>query len=358
VAEAAGLHALWPTPQQRWLLRAATGDSDRAEEAWAAWQALADPEGDLDRASTELLATVAWNLAREKVDDPLLPMLERFRERVRIDNEALTRQAARVLGLLEDAGIPTLVLKGLALATLYYEDLGARAMADADVAVPADRVREAREVLRQSGFTSSYEPVGARLRFRHSSAYVGPHASLDLHWHVCFESCAPGLDDAFWSHAVPVRVGGAATRALDATDQLLHVLLHGMKWSPVPSLRWLADAAHVVGHGVDWQRLFQQAETLQVGLRVDAALRYLAASLDVDVPDAALDGAAAVPVTRMERLEWRLASAPRAELRGHLRGGLRLVLADFWRLHAQPGLLRSLLALPRYLSFRWSQRDG
>ena len=52
-----------------------------------------------------------------------------------------------------------------------------------------------------------------------------------------------------------------ATLAPGATHQLMVVCVHGADWAEEPRLRWIADAAAVIGTGeVDWDLLVHEAE--------------------------------------------------------------------------------------------------
>ena len=42
---------------------------------------------------------------------------------------------------------------------------------------------------------------------------------------------------------------------LDPTDQLFHTCAHGVKWEPVPSLRWIVDAAMILKDPIGHDRL-------------------------------------------------------------------------------------------------------
>ena len=56
--------------------------------------------------------------------------------------------------LLNDASIPTILLKGMALSQRYYRDLGLRPMFDLDLLVPPQRAKAAYEILGPLGWTS------------------------------------------------------------------------------------------------------------------------------------------------------------------------------------------------------------
>jgi hypothetical protein len=210
---------------------------------------------------------------------------------------------------LEDAGIEALLLKGAAMILRYYEDAGLRPMADLDVMVRQDQTLLAFVHLAKLGWVSQQQPDPTTLAAAHSAPFTRPGASpLDLHWRLLEdEAPAPG-DQALWFRAAPVDLFGVPTRALGATDQLLHLLAHGSRWSADRSHRWLADASVLLSRAqpeIDWEQLAMEARQRRVHLAAQQALDFLRAFLDAPVPEEALDHLSAAPVGRLERWEHR-----------------------------------------------------
>ena len=58
-------------------------------------------------------------------------------------NSLLARELARLLALLDEAGIPAIPLKGVALAEALYGDSGLRVCSDIDILVPAKNFADA-----------------------------------------------------------------------------------------------------------------------------------------------------------------------------------------------------------------------
>lgn len=172
---------MWPTRRHEWLRGAGLYEAHDALADFERWQASLESETELDPASIRLLPLVHTNLRQQAVDHPLLPLLEHFYQTVRRENQELFEEMAGVLARLAAADIPTLLLKGAPLATLYYRDLGARAMADFVVAVPTSHAIAATGELERAGFRPVRQIERAFLRFRHSLDFHGPRShSLDL----------------------------------------------------------------------------------------------------------------------------------------------------------------------------------
>jgi hypothetical protein len=218
-------------------------------------------------------------------------------------------QAASLIDRLHAEGIPTLLLKGAALADLHYAGAGARPMEDVDVLVPAADAHRAIDVLIAAGWAAELPSPHDRVAVHHSQPFRSPDGgAVDLHWHVMYE---PGDDDECWRCAVPAKIAGVATLALCPADQLLHVCVHGIPWTSPPSVRWVADAALIVrgDQPVDWDRLVVQARARCVTLPLRAALGPLSSDFGLAVPAAILDQLAATPTSAAERSVHRMDSA-------------------------------------------------
>jgi hypothetical protein len=297
------------------MLRAALAEGPEAAAAWSAWQQAVGGIAKVESASFRLLPLVYRNLSRSGSDDPSMPVLEGVYRQAWIANNLLVRWAGTVLEALEGAGVPTLMLKGAALAPLHYRDLGARPMDDIDVLVPRARAGEAMDTLSGLRFTPSYRGAREAIGIRHAEELADPHGRVvDLHWSLLWGSHAP--EAGIWDSAVPLELGGTATRALGAADQLYHACLHGASWNQVPPLRWIADATLVIRNSaaeLDWDRLVWTAISSRRAVPLRAALALLRERLDVPVPDAVLSELAGARGSVVERHAHRaMARSPSA----------------------------------------------
>jgi LPS sulfotransferase NodH len=289
----------WPSEQQELLLRAALHPPREAGDALVAWQDTSNPY-DIDEGSRRLYPMVHRNLRRTGVTTTLDSLLWDRYVQTSGRNQVMLRTLERVLEPLHDADVPTLVLKGAALTLLHYRDRGARPMSDLDVMVPPELMDRALELLRADGWDNE-EP------FPHAVTLRRGDDELDLHSHALDASIGTDLDAAFWDASVEMEVGGQRTRALGPADQLLHAFAHGLRYNPVPPLRWIADA-HVVitssGCRLDWDRLVRLTDRHRLAAYTSAALAYLDRLCPSLVPPATLAAVRALPVTRRERHEF------------------------------------------------------
>lgn len=351
----------WPTAEQRLLLRAALLEGASAVAAWREWRQRVDLDG-IDEASGRLLPQLARNLSLLGVEDPILPRLRGVRRRVWTQNTERLIETASLVRMLEEAGVATMVLKGAALATLYYPDRGLRPMTDTDVLVPTRQARPVMALLMERGWTpEGWIPEARRpeltLGVHHAHEFRHPSGqSLDLHWHVLWECGALDADDDFWAAAVPLDLRGTLTRTLCPTDQLLHVCVHGARWSGAPSLRWAADAHMILqrqGISIDWDRLVDQSCRRGLVLPMRATLSLLAEILEAPVPPGVLATLRGIAVPWTQRVEHatgtRAARPPSIALLNRA--------CHHHRLSAGQTFARSLFGFPRYLRLSYEQES-
>jgi hypothetical protein len=187
----------------------------------------------------------------------------------------------------------------------------------------------------------------------HGVELVSPDGErLDLHGHLFQGSLHRALDDRRRSRTEQLDLPDAPLRVLDPTDQLLHVLVHGVESDP-PAPRWLADALLILrkrGDAIDWPRLIADAAAESRALAVARALAQLDATLDranVPVPPGVVRQLLAVSASRGARFEHRVAAGPRLFAVGYL--VQRLVDYRRWR-RADPTRRTRFLG---YLRLNW-----
>lgn len=299
-----------PSTEQLLVLHAALDQRSAALRAWETWRQNVDFD-EVDHGSARLLPLVYRNLGPDSFDGEVAGRLKGLYRRSWSQNQLNFRRGAEAIGLLEEAGIETCVIKGASLAILSYADTGARPMDDADVLVPLARAGEAIEVLRAAGWLPDREDPLAWTQVHHSLGFAGPEGgNVDLHWFALWQ---PAGDAPLWSASVPMELAGVATRAPCAADQLLLTCVHGTPWNPLPPFRWIADALAVsraAGAKLDWDRVAAEAERRRLTVATVAALTYLREEFALSVPGALLGRLAAAPASRHERAAFRAACRP------------------------------------------------
>jgi hypothetical protein len=315
------------------LLRVAFGPSESAEGFWRQWKSENEFDA-IDPDRLRLFPSVYRRLTDLGSSDVLLGRMKGTYRHTWCRNQWQLDRAVEILGLLGAAGIPTLVLKGLALIAAYYRDFGTRPMADIDVLVPEAQADPAHRLLLAAGWTwSARKTFAERRAAAHSGEFRNAAgAEVDLHWNVLLASLGPGADDDFWAAAEPLVLRDVRTLALCPTDQLLHVFAHGIQWSAEPMVRWVADALTILqkaGDRVDWGRLIDQSRRRRLTMVTAAALDYLAETFAAPVPPAVSASLRRIPVGTVERLVFEASVRPPRERPSWM----RLVL--MWNEHAR-----------------------
>ena len=342
------------TPSELALLRAALLEGPAAAEAARGWLAR-QRNGEvgpgfhrLESGSRRLLPLLYRNV---KASIPAEPRgeLRKVHHDYWADNQKRFRRLQELLAWFEANGIPTLVLKGMALSVLHYRDMALRPTSDLDILVPEDRAPEVVGLLQRDGWTTEdYLPSAPKKRYFYRHIHAIPlarpdYGSLDLHWHVLTEATFRGADRPFWSDSVPLAVNNIKTRALNPTDQLLHACVHGFAVCDIAPIRWIADAVTVLRTSqVDWTRLVNLSKQLHVTISLGASLSFLRATFPTPIPAEAVEEIQAVRVDHAERRYF--------ETLVHRNSGWREVLAYNFERHRRANRDRNcILGIPSLL---------
>lgn len=350
------------TKDQELLLRAALLKGADAVEAWKDWKGAVDLEGHLDSGSFRLLPLLYMNLKRLQVKDPLMGKLKGIYLKSWYENQKLFFEASKILDYLHNEGIRTMLLKGVPLAILHYKNHGVRPMSDIDVLVPASQALLTDNALKTKGWIPTVDDsLDVPMQFRHAQQFVCESGTeLDLHWHPLLESVRVDSDSHFWTKAVPITIQDAHSCALDPTDMLFHVIVHGVKWNPEPPIRWIADAITILQSSdvdIDWIRIMSHAKKYMVCLQIREGLSYLYDNFQAPVPKSVIDNIRKLPVSFLERLEYKRLMANTESQRETLLGGFPTYLIQYLRLAKDTGFLPSIIGFPKYLQFRMNQKN-
>jgi len=293
------------------LLRAALLEAPAATEAATSWRAqlgnTAPGFRGLELASRRLLPLVYRNV-KTSAPAQLRDELRLVHHEYWVDNLKRFHRLQHLLPWFEANGFPTVVLKGMALSILHYRDMALRPMSDLDILVREDQAPEVTRRFQREGWTSvNFLQSGPKNRYfyRHTHAIHLAHPDygvLDLHWHVLAEATFRGADRSFWRDSVPLAVNTIRTRALNPTDQLMHVCVHGSRANPVSPIRWIADAVTILRTSdMDWTRLVNLSKNLHVTVPLAASLSFLRATFPAPIPQDVVEELEAVAVDRKER---------------------------------------------------------
>lgn len=333
------------------LLRAGLFPPDRAREAWDRWRAATG--GIADAADRRLLPLVEWNLTSGASLSSAFRGEPGFVELSWLRTERLVGEACTAIDALSAGGVKAVVLKGLALSHLFYPHRSLRPMEDVDLLVGPAEWDRARLLLEELGWRRRAPEPASRRAHLHAEAFtLSGEIELDLHAHALLESCALGADDGFLERSVPFAIGSTRAFTLCPADHLLSVCVHGLRFSPVPTFRWVADAVLILrgaGAAMDWDLLVSEARARDLALPVSSALRLLEHELETPVPALVLDELERSGRGWTRRFELSARAAP-----PRLGAGLFLHWRSFARERPELSPLARAFRFPHYLRELWA----
>ncbi len=299
----------WPDETELGLLRAALLPDQRAIHAWR----------QLDLSSVgarhetwSLLPLAFFNL--KDLGVPINDMAEAAAayNRTLDTNRVLAQAASETMASFLREGIDHVALKGLALLTTVYPDLGTRPMFDADVMVRSLDVKRAARVLGRAGYHPATPLEDALLATRASAQFVNADGiDIDLHWHALGGYVAEPFDDALWQGRVTTTSPlGMEMKVLSRAEQLTQVIGHALRagW---PGTRWWADIALLLRSSWtddQWSRLGELASLFQMTLPMSGILTYLRDHVGIDVQREAFEVLERNRPSRSERIQRRALS--------------------------------------------------
>ncbi|WP_293992259.1 nucleotidyltransferase family protein [Sphingomonas sp.] len=291
-----------------------------------------------------------------RLDELYRPMLQR--------NLLHYAEAARLAGLLADAGIPVAFLKGVVLAELAYADQGVKQTVDNDILVAPHDVPPALALLDRAGYRLN-DPRnidGARLPlmidlFRECQlVHRDTGALVDLHWRMqSLEQLAP--EPVVADEARMVTVEGKPLPTILGEAMMIYLAIHGARHSWA-RIKWLADfnALLVKMDDASVAAMRDRAARDGVGPCIDSALIQCERRFGTPVPPEAYRS------RRARALVWladRLIFGPDETVDQHLVPGryMRVWLASAAMMKTRPRFLahvawdiwvapRDMLAMP------------
>jgi putative nucleotidyltransferase-like protein len=208
------------------------------------------------------------------------------------------REIVRALG---DAGIPTIVLKGPALAAAYYDDPALRPFTDLDLLVRRDHRARGLAVLAALGYVHGSPGRSLAYELDHAGAVYLVAASgssrlpVDLHWECIAHpggSHATELAAAeIWQRAVPASEWGESAHALAPEDLLVYLAAHLAIHHTLAGVLWQLDIALLLQRHaatLDWEAVLERARRWHAAAAVYFPLRVVSEQLGAVAPEAAM----------------------------------------------------------------------
>jgi hypothetical protein len=303
-------------------------------------------------------------------------------------NQRLVQDVRKMALLCHDAGIPIMLLKGLALVLNVYRDPAARALADGDLLVHPQNVASVFGLLKNQNWKqvddlrrrsdicipSADEFTDTRPDRRgHSATFMNDADNMiDLHWQVFHTrlnqsairllllrklpvwNTRSKLSAHHWKNALSTTIKGVPCQMLSLEDMLVHVVVHGAGENVHRPLRWVVDVAHIIRTGkIDWDKLIESTRISGNEVEMFIAFRYLIERQLVSVPDSFWN--------KLKRMRL----SRRAIRQYYKRWDFwRILLGDFpshwyryWIYESKGSFLERCYALPAYLRELWGVEE-
>ncbi len=276
---------------------------------------------------------------------------------------SLQENLRKVLAALDSEGLPTIVLKGAALAETVYPDAALRPMADIDILIEEHNLDRADDVIRSLGYSSGYSrwiQQRARESHRHYPGLSSPDGStlVEIHRHIVRKTSTLQFDiPGFWSRARFGTIHGTEALLLAPEDLLIHLCLNFFQdslrlYPSHAALGKLTDISETLRHHgdrFDWSLFVSNVIeygiagpvvcTLQTNRDLfrsawpDQVLKKLSAE---EVPRSSIELFIAKKVLRAAQTSWyfhELVDPPdRATAANELKSALRRCLSDRFEL--------------------------
>ena len=212
-------------------------------------------------------------------------------------NTRLYHGLAKVLGILQNDGIPVIALKGAHLAELVYGNIALRPMGDVDLLVRETDLSRVEEKLLEIGYGPPERPSIEEQceKSHHLVGFTKPDAVLvEIHWIISPPTHPFKIDvDGLWKRARPATIAGVNVLVLSPEDLVLHLCLHtSFHHTFRIGLGPFCDISETIRHyrdEIEWEQIQRRVRQWGAGKFVYLTLYLARELLEASVPDGVLD---------------------------------------------------------------------
>lgn len=301
-----------PTIEQELLLKAGLVTDSTAIDAWLEWRASV-PEAEVFEAESRLFPLVYHNHQKLQYQDDFTSILKLTHRTAFKKTHTHLSNAEAAINLLNGKNIGTILLKGGAVGTMYYESPALRPMSDIDLLIKPGDFLKAIEALSVAGWNLQCNNPELALQVINSCDFRNSAGEeLDIHWRLMRDCWNADKNDLFWDAAVALQYKSLRTETLCNTDQLFHVCCHGARQNSLSPIRWVADAIMILRSAdeIDWRRLYDLGKLYRLNLTLFHALDYLKETFNAPIPAGYFERVRDLPISRLEKLSFKLYSQP------------------------------------------------
>ena len=276
----------------------------------------------------------------------------------------LYRELDRLLERSLESGLaPPVVLKGGALASSLYDEIGHRPMGDIDVLIPREELEGWLELARKASFRRLAPEMSPGLdrAIHYHVALVGgkdSEATIELHYGLIAGESDWRAPDPRWflERTEEWHAPSAArypARQLDPTAHLLYMSAHAMLQHGGASARmiWFYDLHLLISRRrIRWAELLERAKSLQWEPALGAALARSRALFETELPAGLVEELEVPPEERRAREVRRRGDPDRSRA--------QIVWSELRSVGVRRGLLWAvgiLFPRPEYMKWRYPE---
>ncbi|MDE0686428.1 MAG: nucleotidyltransferase family protein [Candidatus Poribacteria bacterium] len=229
------------------------------------------------------------------IDEEIISEIKRHYHRVTSTNIMFHSELVKLQRLFSDAGIPTIVLKGMILIRTVYTDIGLRPMCDLDLLAKPTDWTSINKILRSQGYTTTenYNLLREGEVYDYSfcfgaSEFVkhGPiDVALDLHFNPIWVGNI--AEESLWSRTTVVKEVGVDMLCLCPEHQLAHLCVH-LNHHNYMLLKWFVDIyalLHRYKEDLDWHYIIEKFANTGTGVSIYYSLLLTRRLLGSIIPD-------------------------------------------------------------------------
>jgi hypothetical protein len=238
---------------------------------------------------------LAYNLLHNdftgKIPAPYTEKLNTIYHRHLYTNIVFADQLSKILSAFSKNNIPVIVLKGVTLAELLYNNPGLRTVSDIDIMVPPEMIVNARSVLEELGYQPQRISDSWEHPFHEIPYFIQVQLPVFVELHRNLDN--PGLVDIplqeIWRRAQRVQIQGISSLLLSPEDMLLYLANCFSKPSNF-TLKTLGDIAELIKKyydSLDWNYILDSSRSWRVTIILGYALILARSLLGAPVPESA-----------------------------------------------------------------------
>jgi len=157
-------------------------------------------------------------------------------------NSKKIKELLRISLSLHSLNIPMVVLKGLYLGPVIYNNIGLRPASDIDILIEEKNIESVKKILNNFGYKSHYIKnnrfVNELELHHHLPPFFRKNITIEVHYRLCnysdyYKSCMKDI----WSRSIPVNISGIKCFSLCHEDLILYQCYHLIKHFNAGSFR-------------------------------------------------------------------------------------------------------------------------